>query len=157
MKYARLSLEQLESLHEEFAQYLATQQVTADEWKAIKVDKPEMMNEMLDVFSDIVWDNVLSKVDYLEFVTEKDLKIFACHESKLEVIGVKVADDLDIDLTSEKGFQSLFEQLEDERIEIYTGEKAYDMERKEELFDMISKGCYMANAELWDTFKEIIA
>ena len=36
MKYTRLTKEQLEAMHEDFARFLATQQITADEWQKIK-------------------------------------------------------------------------------------------------------------------------
>ena len=36
MKYARLTKEQFEELHQEFINFLATQSITADEWEDIK-------------------------------------------------------------------------------------------------------------------------
>ena len=79
MKYTRLTKEQFEELNQEFINFLATQSITADEWKDIKEQKPEVAEEELDVFSDLVWEGVLSKVAYLENIggggageTEKD-------------------------------------------------------------------------------------
>ena len=36
MKYSRLTKEQFEELHQEFINFLATQSITAEEWKEIK-------------------------------------------------------------------------------------------------------------------------
>jgi len=40
MKYTRLTKEQFEELNQEFINFLATQSVTAKEWKEIKELKP---------------------------------------------------------------------------------------------------------------------
>ena len=37
MKYSRLSKEQFESLHQEFINFSATQQITAAEWDTLKL------------------------------------------------------------------------------------------------------------------------
>ena len=51
MKYSRLTKEQLEELHQEFINFLATQSITADEWSDIKINKPEVAEEELDAVS----------------------------------------------------------------------------------------------------------
>ncbi len=48
MKYKRLTKEQLEELHEEFINFLATQSITAEEWATLKKEKPEVAEEELD-------------------------------------------------------------------------------------------------------------
>ena len=45
MKYTRLTKEQLEELHPEFINFLATQSITAEEWKAIKAHKPQVAED----------------------------------------------------------------------------------------------------------------
>ena len=69
MKYARLTKEQFEELHQEFINFLATQSITAEEWGDIKTNKPEVAEQELDVFSDLIWEGVLSKVQYLEHIS----------------------------------------------------------------------------------------
>ncbi|MEP0676046.1 MAG: DUF6495 family protein, partial [Nonlabens ulvanivorans] len=56
MKYRRLTKEQLEELHPEFINFLATQTITAGEWDEIKNNKTEVAEQELDVFSDLVWE-----------------------------------------------------------------------------------------------------
>ena len=65
MKYARLSKEQFEELHQEFINFLASQSITADEWEDIKINKPEVAEDELDVFSDLVWEGVLNQAEFL--------------------------------------------------------------------------------------------
>jgi len=50
MKYKRLTKEQFEELHQEFATFLATQSIDKKEWDEIKVNTPEVAEQELDVF-----------------------------------------------------------------------------------------------------------
>ncbi|MDP3353915.1 MAG: DUF6495 family protein, partial [Flavobacteriaceae bacterium] len=58
MKYTLLTKEQFKALHQEFALFLASQQIDAKEWKQLNKDKPEVVLEELQVFSDFVWEDV---------------------------------------------------------------------------------------------------
>ena len=74
MKYSRLTKEQFEELHQEFINFLATQSVTADEWANLKVNKPDLAEMELDVFSDLIWEGVLvSKIKKNRKPEEKEL------------------------------------------------------------------------------------
>ncbi len=66
MKYTRLTKEQLEELHPEFIRFLASQNIDKAEWDTLKAQKPEVAEQELDVFSDLVWDEVLTKAEWLE-------------------------------------------------------------------------------------------
>ena len=63
MQYRRLTKEQLGELQQEFINFLATQSVTAEEWQHIKRERPNVAEQELDVFSDLIWEGVLAKVD----------------------------------------------------------------------------------------------
>ncbi len=67
MKYRQLTKEQFESLHEDFAKFLATQSVDAKEWKQIKKEKAQVAEEEMNIFSDVVWDDVLTKTAYVGY------------------------------------------------------------------------------------------
>ena len=54
MKYERLTKEQFEALHQEFSNFLATQSIDKAEWDSIKTNKPEVAEQELDVFSDLI-------------------------------------------------------------------------------------------------------
>ena len=110
MKYTRLTKEQFEELNQEFINFLATQSVTAKEWKDIKENKPAVAEEELDVFSDLVWEGVLSKVEYLENIAPQHMYLFKTDASQLRLIGLKIKRE-DIDLTNKQGFIWLRENL----------------------------------------------
>ncbi len=61
MKYTRLTKEQLEELHHEFANFLAAQNIDKKEWEQIKANQPKVAEQELDVFSDLIWEGALSQ------------------------------------------------------------------------------------------------
>ena len=76
MKYQRLSKEQFDELHQEFAKFLASQSIDAKEWKKyIEVSSP-IVDQELDIFSDLVWEDVLKKVRYVERVSKTQMFLF---------------------------------------------------------------------------------
>ena len=80
MKYRQLTKEQFESLHKEFAQFLATQKIDADKWTALKSENSPIVKEELELFSDLVWDDVLNKVEYLEHFSKTSVNLFKCEK-----------------------------------------------------------------------------
>ena len=106
MKYRQLTKEQFESLHQEFAQFLATQSIDAKEWTEIKETKPNVAEEEMNIFSDVVWDDVLTKVGYVEHFSKTSANLFKCDENEIHRIAVKV--NWDIDLLSQKSCPSFF-------------------------------------------------
>ena len=104
MKYQRLAKEQLEELHKEFINFLATQTITATEWKEIKENKPEVAEQEIDVFSDLVWEGVLNKVNYVEHFSAQQMHLFTFEAETMRVIAVKLKNEA-IDLTTKEGFQ----------------------------------------------------
>ena len=86
MKYRQLTKEQFEELHEEFAKFLATQQIDVAEWNEIKKSKPEVAAEEMNVFSDMVWEGVLKKVNYLEHFSSDSLNLFRCDAEQIQTV-----------------------------------------------------------------------
>ncbi|APG64434.1 hypothetical protein LPB136_03230 [Tenacibaculum todarodis] len=154
MKYRQLTKEQFESLHEEFAHFLASQSIDVKEWKQLKEEKPQVAEEEMNVFSDVVWDDVLTKVEYLEHFSEKTVNLFKCIDEEISRIVVKV--DKDINLLEKEGFEWLLTNALDEKVEFLNGEKPYGKERNVEIFDLIEKGSSISKGELYEYFNRII-
>ncbi|MCD6543937.1 MAG: hypothetical protein J7K34_05465, partial [Flavobacteriaceae bacterium] len=83
MKYTQLTKEQFEELHKEFAKFLATQKIDISEWKKIKINKPEIADEELNLFSDLVWERVLNNTKYLEHFSKDSLNLFKCDDTNI--------------------------------------------------------------------------
>ncbi len=159
MKYARLTKEQFEIFHEKFAEFLATQKIDNEEWKKIVETNPEMTEEQLDLFSDIVWDDVLKHAEYLEHVSPKDLKVFRfMKKSKVKMISIKIKGNLDIDLTKPDGITKVFENIMDSRVLLYQGTKKINpYKRSEEMFQLITEGCIISDDRIYKALSSAIS
>ena len=156
MKYKRLTKEQLEELHEEFINFLATQSITAEEWKDIKENKPEVAEEELDVFSDLIWEGVLSKVNYLENVSANHMHLFELAEKEMKLISVKVMNP-EVDLRTKEGFGWFKKNWQSDFVDYLTAAKAYTEDKNLDKFGLIKQGAVITKGELYQWFDNIIA
>ena len=155
MKYTRLSKEQFEELHQEFINFLATQSITADEWQDIKANKPEVMEQELDVFSDLVWEGVLTKAEYLENISPQHIYLFHLAEAQIELIGLKVTNTT-IDLTTREGFSWLRENLMDDSVELFQAKKEYSDDKQLDKFALIQQGAAITKGDLFTYFNKLV-
>ena len=155
MKYTRLTKEQLEELNQEFINFLATQSITGEEWKKIKEQKPEVAEEELDVFSDLVWEGVLSKVDYLENIAPQHMYLFNAGETQLRLIGLKIKRE-EVDLTTKEGFAWLRENLMSDEVELFNADKSIETDKNIKIFELIKQGSTITKGELFKYFDDLI-
>jgi len=155
MKYTRLSKEQFEELHQEFINFLATQSVTAEEWSNIKTNKPELAEQELDVFSDLVWEGVLTKAEYLENISPQHMYLFYFAEDQIELVGLKVTNST-IDLTTRDGFSWLRENLMDDTVELFQAKKEYSEDKQLDKFALIQQGASITKGELFKYFDKLV-
>jgi len=155
MKYRQLTKEQFESLHQEFALFLATQSIDVKEWNQLKKEKPQVAEEEMNVFSDVVWDDVLAKTNYLEHFSKQSVNLFKCDADKIHRIFVKI--NKDINLLEQEGFEWLLSNPTDEAVEYFNGTKKYTSERNVELFDLIEKGSSISKGELFEYFNQLLS
>jgi len=155
MKYARLTKEQFEELHQEFINFLASQSITAEEWADIKANKPELVDQELDLFSDLIWEGVLNNVKYLEHISPRQLMLFSISETHMDLIAIKI-DNEDIDITSEYGYNWLQQNLQDDAVSLYTSNKAIGDDRNKDIFILIQQGANITKGELYRYFEEIL-
>ncbi len=154
MKYTRLTKEQFEELHQEFINFIATQSITADEWQTIKENTPEVAEQELDVFSDMVWEGVLKKVDFLEHISPKQIHLFSLNETNMKVISIKLKRD--IDLTTTEGFNWLRESLLNDDVEFLQANKEYTKDKNLDKFTLIQQGAVITKGDLFKYFNKLI-
>tara|TARA_B110000093_G_scaffold114279_1_gene122451 strand:- start:18 stop:488 length:471 start_codon:yes stop_codon:yes gene_type:complete len=155
MKYTRLTKEQFEELNQEFINFLSTQSITANEWKEIKEQKPEVAEEELDIFSDLVWEGVLSKVDYLENIAPQHMYLFNAGETQLRLIGLKIKRE-EIDLSTKEGFAWLRENLMSDEVELFNADKSIETDKNKKIFELIKQGSTITKGELFKYFDDLI-
>ena len=155
MKYRQLSKEQFEALHKEFAQFLASQQIDVKEWVSIKKEKPEVADEELNLFSDLVWDDALTKTNYLEHFSETDINLFKCEEKVISRIVVQISKT-DFNFFNEVDYNWFIDNTNDPSIQFLKGIKKYTKERNLELFDLVEKGSVISDGKLYESLFKLI-
>ncbi len=155
MKYVRLTKEQFDEMHQEFINFLAAQSITAEEWKVIKKDKPEAAEEELDIFSDLIWEGVLNKVEYLEHFSPNQMFLFHITTANIELIAIKIENEA-IDITTREGYQWLQTNLMDDAVNIYTSTKAISDDRNKDIFALIKQGANITKGELYGFFENVV-
>ncbi|WP_405210637.1 DUF6495 family protein [Dokdonia sp. Asnod2-E02] len=155
MKYARLTKEQLEELHPEFINFLATQSITADEWATIKEKQPLVAEEEIDVFSDLVWEGVLTKAQYLEHISPNQMHLFFLRENNMALIAIKINKE-NIDITTAEGYGWLKENLGDDDVVFMSASKDYSEDRNADKFKLISEGAVITRGDLYKWFERFV-
>ncbi|CAA0155156.1 conserved hypothetical protein [Tenacibaculum maritimum] len=156
MKYRQLTREQFESLHEEFARFLASQSIDAKEWKQLKEEKPHIAAEEMNIFSDVVWDDVLTKTAYLEHFSESSINLFKSDKEEIHRIVISV-EKKKANLLTQEGFEWLLKNAMDESVAFFKGTKKYRDERNLEVFDLIEKGSQIAKGAIFEHFNRLIS
>jgi hypothetical protein len=155
MKYTRLTKEQLEELQQEFINFLATQSITGEEWAKIKQDTPEVAEDELDVFSDLIWEGVLIKVAYLENISDQQMHLFQLADKEMKLIAVKVMNPK-IDLTTKIGFDWFKKNWQSDFVEYMTASKAYTEDKNLDKFHLIKQGAAITKGELYQWFQSMM-
>ena len=155
MKYSRLTKEQFEEMHTEFSNFLATQAIDKAEWDQIKIEKPAVAEQELDVFSDLVWEGVLSKTDYLEHFSKNHIFLFQCFDTYVKSIVLKSLVPETNFLTKE-GLQWLSDNMFTETIEMKIGKKEFTEDRNQSLFELIQQGSFLSDGQLFKQINSII-
>jgi hypothetical protein len=155
MKYTRLTKEQLEELHQEFTTFLATQSIDKAEWDTIKKEKPEVAEQELDVFSDLIWEGVLTKAQYLEHFSKNHIFLFQCFDTEVKSIVLKSIVP-EVDFLTKEGLQWLSDNMFTETIEMKVGKKVFTEERNYSLFQLIQQGAFLSDGHLFNQINTII-
>lgn len=157
MKYTRLTKEQLEELHTEFITFLATQTITAEEWKKIKEEQPEVAEDELDIFSDLIWEGALSKAFYLENISKSQLFLFHFDTSAMHLFLIKIKDVV-VDLFTKEGANWLEKNIvEEDKVEILRASKEYSEDKNLHKFQLIQQGAFISNGEKYKGIKSLFS
>lgn len=154
MKYKRLNTEELSALQPDFVNFLASMQITASDWEKMKKEEHEKANELIDVFSDVVYDKVLSKISYLEYRDIKTLNIFYFAEDKIKLVGLRVKEGGKLDLTAPDVLEQWTEN-NNASVNIIRSERDYEKEKQLEIFELLQNGCLITDDKLFKLLSSI--
>ena len=129
MKYTRIPTDELEKLEDEFVNFLVMNGIIADDWVAIKENEPLNADEIVNQFSEVVWESILQSTKYLNKVEEESAYYFKCDTDKIYLIKV--------DKTEAAAEQ-------------FSTSKEYNKTRELELFEMLQSGCTISEGEEYE-------
>lgn len=155
MKYRQLTKEQFSELNTEFAKFLATQQIDVKEWETIKKEKPTMAEEELNIFSDVVWEDVLTKTEYLEHISKNDINLFKCSSKEIIRIYIKL-NDTSKSFLDKNDFNWFLKNPVNDDIDYFKASKKYTQERNLELFKLIEMGSVISKGDLFNAIGQLI-
>jgi hypothetical protein len=155
MKYARLTKEQLEELHPEFITFLATQSIDKIEWDEIKKNRPNVAEQEIDIFSDMIWEKALTNVSHIDHFSKNYIFLFKCYQNEVLSFVIKT-NNPQIDFVSADGINWLSENLFSDEVEITRGKKDISEKRNESLFEIIKQGGIISKGELFTKLDSLI-
>ncbi|UUV21394.1 DUF6495 family protein [Paenimyroides aestuarii] len=155
MKYARLTKEQLEELHVEFTNFLASQQIDKSEWDLLKTHKPEVAEQEIDIFSDLVWEGVLKSARYIEHFSATHIFLFQFDNEQIDTIVLKTTNET-VNFLTKSGLEWLGENMHSNEVEIRYGAKKFGGDRNGEIFEIIQQGGILSQGELYEQIKNIL-
>ena len=155
MKYARLTKEQLEELHPEFITFLATQSIDKKEWDEIKTNKPEVAEQEIDIFSDLIWDKAMTNVSFIDHFSSNYIFLFKCEASLVYSYVINTPNE-SVNFLSSEGIQWLSENIFSDEVEIQRGKKDISNDRNGALFAIIKQGGIISKGELFNKFDRLL-
>jgi len=154
MKYTRLTKEQLEELHKEFTNYLASLSIDKAAWDVLKTEQPEVAEEHLDIFSDMIWDSVLEKAQWLEHYSKNHIFLFKITDDGMQSIVIH-AHTPHADFLTQGGLQWLNENIFTDEVQISRGTKPFIEDRKIAIFSLIEQGAVLSEGELYQSMEDM--
>lgn len=151
MKFRRLNAEELDSLEQDFIKFLASNTVTADDWKSMQKNSPEKAEDMIDVFSDIVFEKILGNIKFMQHRFPQELRVYKFDDKEASAIVLRFKSE-GLDLTSNEDVQGVATgkiDLSKFAPEVLHGTRPYRSSRKEEMFVLMEQGAKPCKEAFW--------
>lgn len=140
-KYRLLTIDELNEFDKEFVDFLVVNGIEPDKWLELKENDQESVDKIIELFSDVILESVLRRVNYIQFKSKKYVHAIHCLEDKMVSIALE-----DIAADSEKSGD---EDKRENSLSIYKSEKEYVENREKEIFDLIQKGYQISDGDLF--------
>ena len=155
-RYRLLTKIELETLEKEFVEYLVLNSITAEEWQIMKLKDSLGVEKIISLFSDVVFESILRKINFLEYRDKNSIRLFQCLPEKLVVVSMEAPESDDVDFTNADFLEkaALFAPAS---LKLYTTDKSFKRKREYELFEMLQTGCVITNDKLFKTLCLMLA
>lgn len=158
MKYRLLSFEELQSLDKEFKEFLLTRAVTPEEWSIIRVNNQDKAVQLIEDFSDQVFEQVLNQVDFLELRKEKQFIQVQFKDKTYKEIGITVDPKEEVDFKDPDQVQEFISNVQKSiatKFSVYKKEEAYTKSRTEEIFLYVDAGAKKSDEKTFQLMERL--
>ncbi|HKL40551.1 MAG TPA: DUF6495 family protein [Cryomorphaceae bacterium] len=158
MKYRKLNLSELEDLRDDFVRFLSANSIAADDWVKIKKVDSDAAEKIIEVFSDLVWEKILTKIKYVRLMSQTTLRVMRFGEERAELIQLQVEHE-DFNFTDPELIKQLAEGTIDLKTfdpEMIRGSKSYTESRELELFLALEQGGQPTDEVFWRSLKSMV-
>ncbi len=155
-KYRKLTTEELLPLEKEFVEFLVVSGITADEWIKLKEQDLDRTDEIISLFSDVVFESILIKTKYLEVRGVGFVYVYQCLPEHLVLVALESENDTELDFSNPSLVQDLV-NMPPKGLKIYTNSKKYAGSREVELFKILESGGVITNDKLFITLSLALA
>lgn len=157
MKYRRLNDAELKELEKEFIDFLVSNTVTAQDWVFIKENEPLKAERLIELFSDLVLERALEKIEYLELREPKNLMLFRCTKEEMILIGVSATEGVEVDFTNENQLSELASgNFKEGQFKVFKSIKKYTDTKEKEVYDLTEQGCMITDDKLFNLVKTLV-
>ncbi len=154
MMYRRLRREELEEVEPQFVKFLAAQGIPAEDWIKLKVTDVTRTEQLVEQFSDMVFDDVIRRITYLEERSDTQLFVYRCSEEQIELRGLVLPSPvLGVDFRQNLPPAEMMAAVQGANavVKLAQAERAYQPARATDLFRMLERGARISkSSELFD-------
>lgn len=155
MKYRLLSTEELSSLETEFIHFLVANGIDAPLWEKIKANDKPRTDELIALFSDMVLDNVLQKIEFIENKRAKIVQTIRFLPDKMVCAGIVINAESDINLTQSQDIEALVKGEKSAEAKYFITENSYQQSREQDLFLLLETGFLISDERLFNALQAI--
>ena len=154
-KYRLLTNQELVEMKTEFINYLVINGITADDWKKMLAEDPEKAQSIVDLFSDVVFEKILRKVNFVLKQGEKEIIAFHCMDETIEMCGLVAGKDVEVDFRDHETIAKLIVNPI-KGLETVHAEKPYSKVRELEIFELTENGGLISDGNVFNALKSIL-
>lgn len=153
MKYRLLSFEELQSLDKEFMEFLHKRSIMPEEWAVIRVNKQEKALQLIEDFSEQVFEQVMGQVEYLEFREQRRFRQVHFKDKTYVEFGITADPNEKVDFRDPQEMQEFISNVQKSlatKFSVFRKEEKYEKSRNEEVFLYVDAGARKSDKKAFD-------
>ncbi|HOY12539.1 MAG TPA: DUF6495 family protein [Saprospiraceae bacterium] len=154
IKYRRLSIEELTHLEEKFIQFLVVNGISAEDWVKIKSENLDQTNDLIDSFSDTIFEGLMQKTTFFEYADSKMILSYKVDDKKAICYILMIKADSNLVIDPEKPEASIAGISPDD-FTLTVASKEIQGDRNLFVYQELEKGRYISDGKLFDFFSKL--